>query len=112
MFVVALESLLVFQVLVQLRVLYGIVAEVETFGEVNRSTKPLGKVRIAQVAPTIIRPRVDQLLQVLIVEVGVIAEVFQYVLESDVAIVITVNHEEGLPDGLETLLELNCDLLF
>ena len=106
-----LEPLLVLQMLIQQRILHGIVAEVETFRKMNRRTQPLGKVRIAQIAAPVIRPRIYQFLQILIVEIGVIAKVFQDVFECDVAIVITIDHQKCLPDRFETLLKLDFDLL-
>ena len=82
--------LLLLQLLLELRVLNGVVAEVEPFGEVNGVAHPLGEVSVADLALLAAVLVLDQLFEVVVVKVLLLAEVAQDVLDRDVAVVVSV----------------------
>lgn len=81
------------------RVSYRVVSEVETRDLVNRSAEPLRKVGVVKLA-TVLRVFVfDKLVQVSVIDLVFVAELFQNVFGVDDTVVVCVQTEKSLFNG-------------
>ena len=71
-----LKTLLVFEMLFELWVFYGVMPKIKAFRKMNRRAKPFGKVCVAEVASAVVSLRINKLSQILIIKVRIITKIF------------------------------------